>query len=190
MKKIVISGLVLATTLFGSSLEDRVSNLEHLVNILNNKVNVLEQKLQKTENEQQKIVKKQQNLVVNVSQSRVMSCGKIKIVGFDYKNVTIGLDKGYEFTFNIKNEYNKTITNINVMIGMVDDEDDTLVQEHLIKDDLNIAPNSVAVVKDSYVINDDLAVYLGETPKSKIKLDVKPLKIKFSDGTTVKCSRW
>jgi len=183
MKKLLLAGIVLSGSLFASSLEDRVNSLEK-------RVTQLEQKLNKTEQVQQKIVKKQENLVVNVAQTRTMSCAKIKIVGFDYQNTNIGLDKGYKFTFNIKNEYNKTITNLNVMIGMIDDEDNTLVQEHLIKDELNIKPKQTVRVIDTYIINDDLASYLGETPKSKIKLDVKPLKIKFSDGTTLKCSRW
>jgi len=183
MKKIVIAGLVLVSSVFASSLEDRVQSLEK-------RVQQLESRLNKTENVQQNIVKKQQTLVVNVAQTRVLSCGKVKVVGFDFSSTTIGLDKGYQFTFKIKNEYNKTIQNLNMMIGMIDNEDDTLVQEHLIKENLNIAPKTVAEVKDTYVINDDLAPYLAETPKDKIKLDVRPLKIKFTDGTTVKCSRW
>ena len=183
MKKLLLAGLVLSSSLFASSLEDRVNALEK-------RVAQLEQKLNKTEEVQQRIVKKQENLVVNVAQTRTMSCAKIKIVGFDYQNISIGLDKGYKLTFNIKNDYNKTITDLNVMIGMVDNEDDTLVQEHLIKDNLNIAPKQTITLTDTYVINDDLAAYLGDTPKSQIKLDVRPLKIKFSDGTTLKCSRW
>jgi len=183
MKKLLMVGLFLGSSLFASSLEDRVNALEKRVQQLENRLN-------KTETTQQNIVKKQKNLVVNVAQTRVMSCGKIKIVAFNYSNVDIGLDKGYKFTFDIKNDYNKTITNLNIMIGMIDNEDDTLVQEHLIKDNLNIAPKATKQLTDDYVINDDLASYLGETPKSQIKLDVKPLNIKFNDGTTIKCSRW
>jgi hypothetical protein len=183
MKKLLLAGIVLSSSLFATSLEDRVSALEK-------RVAQLEAKVDKTEKVQQKIVKKQEKLVVNVAQTRVMSCSKIKIVDFDYKNTTIGLDKGYKFTFNIKNDYNKTISKLDVMIGMIDNEDDTLVQEHLIKDNLHIAPKQTTIVNDKYIINDSLSEYLGKTPKSQIKLDVRPLKIKFSDGTTLKCSRW
>ena len=183
MKKILLASIVLVGSLFASSLEDRVSALEK-------RVAELEKKLNKTEQVQQKIVQKQEKIATNVSQTRVMSCGKIKVVGFDYKTTTIGLDKGYKFTFQIQNNYKKTITALNVMIGMVDNEDDTLVQEHLIKDKLNIAPSQTQTLTDTYVITDDLATYLADTPKSQIKLDVVPLKIRFSDGTTLKCSRW
>jgi len=182
MKKIVLAGLVLGSSLFATTLEDRV-------NILENKVQKLENRLNITEDVQEKIVKKQKKLVVNVAQTRRISCGNIKIVDFDFRNIMIGLDKGYAFDFNIKNDYNKTITKLNVMIGMSDDED-TLVQEHLIKDDLNIAPKQTVKLKDTYIINDDIANYLGETPKDKVKLDVVPLTIKFSDGTALKCSRF
>ena len=183
MKKLLIAGLVLSSSLFASSLEDRVSALEKRVQQLENRLN-------KTENVQEKIVKKQKNLVVNVAQTRVMSCAKIKIVAFDYQKENIGLDKGYKLTFDIKNEYNKTIQNLNIMIGLVDNENDTLVQEHLIKDNVNISPKQTKQIIDTYIINDDLSSYLGDTPKNKIKLDVVPLKIKFSDGTILKCSRW
>ena len=183
MKKLLLAGIILSSSLFASSLEDRVDSLEKRVQQLENRLN-------KTETTQQNIVKKQENLVVNVSQTRTMSCAKIKIVAFDYQNTYIGLDKGYKLSFDIKNEYNKTIKDLDVMIGMMDKEDDTLVQEHLIKDNVNILPKQTKTVVDTYTINDDLATYLGETPKSEIKLDVKPLKIKFSDGTSVKCNRW
>ena len=186
MKKLLlVAGIV--GSLFASTLEQRVEALEKRVTALENRLN-------QTENVQKTIVKKQQTIAktqkVLVSEPRIMTCGKVKIVGFNYKSEDVGLDKGYALTFNIKNEYNKTVKGVDIMIGMVDNDDDTLVKEHLIKDNLNIAPKNVEVVKDTYIITDDMGKYLATTPKNQIKLDVKPLKVVFSDGSKVKCDRW
>ena len=186
MKKLLlVAGIV--GSLFANTLAQRVDALEKRVTALENRLN-------KTENVQKTIVKKQDTITktqkVLVSEPRIMTCGKIKIVAFNYESKDFGLDKGYKLTFNVKNDYNKTVKGVDIIIGMTDSDDDTLVKEHLIKNNLNIAPKVTKAVTDNYIITDDLGKYLATTPKSEIKLDVKPLKITFTDGSKVKCDRW
>jgi len=195
MKKIILA-LLVVSGLFALTSDQKLDLILNKLGDINNKVDnidkrvdVLEKKVNKTEKTQKKIITQQTDISKNVEKSRVMSCGKLKIVSFDYKSATFGLDKGYNLYFKIKNNYKKSIAHLNLMIGFVDNEDTTLVQEHLIKD-TNIEPKTIASIKDTYIINDDLAKYLATTSKKNIHLDLKPLFIKFSDGSRVKCSRW
>jgi len=177
MNKILVVG-ILATGLLASSLEERVKILEQKVAKLEQVVFDL--------NKTQKVIQKTTKKTIQIANR----CNGIKIVDFDYKSIMIGLDKGYKLTFKIKNNYKATIRNLDVMISMIDNEDNTLIQEHLIKNGVNIHSNSIKVLRDKYVINDDLSAYLGKTSKKDIRLDVKPLSISLDNGETIKCNRW
>jgi len=175
MKKIFL-GVIFITSLFSMSIEEKVKLLEQRVSKLEQVVFDL--------NKTQKIIKK------NQSKKNVNKCNGIKIVDFDYKNIMIGLDKGYLLSFKIKNNYKNNIQNLNIIIDIIDKDDNTLVQEHLIKKNVNIKSQQLKTVTDRYVINDDLSIYLGKTSKKDIKLNVKPLSISLENGEIIKCNRW
>lgn len=180
MKRLFLIGII-TTGLFANSLEDRVKILEQ-------KVAKLEQVVYDL-NKTQKVIQKDTKKTLKIAKA-VNKCNGLKIVDFDYKSTTIGLDKGYILTFKIKNNYKSAIKNVDVMIGMIDNEDTTLVQEHLIKENVNIEPNKTKIVTDKYLINDDLSKYLAQTPKKDIRLNVQPLSIILKNGQIIKCNRW
>jgi len=167
----------------------KLNNIDNKVENINKRVNKLEKQVNQTKKIQKELFKKQQKISTDINKHSFLSCSKLKIVDFDYKKATFGLDKGYKLTFKIKNNYKKTITYINIMIAFKDKDDTTLIQEHLIKDVL-IPKNSIKEIKDDYIIVDDIANYLATTPKKDINLVVKPLYIEFKDGSKVKCNRW
>jgi len=196
MKKIILALFLAVSGLFALTTDqkfdlilNKLNNIDTKVNNIDKRVDKLEEKVNKTEKTQKDILNKQLSISKNVEKSQIISCGKIKILDFNYAPIKIGLDDGYKFNFTIQNNYSKTIKHLNMMIGFVDNEDNTLVQEHLIKD-TTIEPTKTKKITDTYVINDDMATYLATTPKKDIHLDIKPLYIKFSDGSRVKCSRW
>jgi outer membrane murein-binding lipoprotein Lpp len=206
MKKIilallVVSGLFALTTdqKFDlilnklNNIDTKVNKVDSKVNTLNKRVDTIEEKVNKTEEAQKKIEVKQQTIAKNVTEVKARSCDNIKVVDFDYKPTTIGLDKGYKLGFKLKNLYKKGVKAVNIMINFRDSDDNNLLAESLIKDKLNIKPGSTQNVTDLYdstVMGNDLAKYLATTPKKDIHLEVKPLYIKFSDGSVVRCSRW
>jgi len=173
MKKILLLTLFIFN-LFGLSLEDRVEQLEK-------RVGDLEQQLHKTQKTQSKIVENVEKGVI------VPKCDKLTIETYSYKLKDMGFYKGYDFSFNFKNGYKKEIQNFEVIIQFIDNDDVLLVQDDLIKNNVNIKFNQTKKITDSYLIDDDLASYLATTPKEKIKLKIKPLTIKFKDGTKLKC---
>jgi len=196
LKKLLLASLLMGSSLFALTTDqkfdlilNKLDGINTKVNKIETRVNKLEEKVNKTQKAQKEIEEKQSKISNKVESSMVVNCGKLKIVDFNYQYSTFGLEKGYKFTFKIKNNYKKAISHINSMIAFIDKDDETLVQEHLIKD-VNIAPNQATEVKDTYFINDDLAGYLATTPKKDIHLEVKPLFIKFNDGSIIRCSRW
>jgi len=195
MKKIILA-LLVVSGLFALTTDEKfnlilnkLDGINTKVNKIDTRVNSLEEKVNKTQKAQKKLITQQKTISKNVEKSQIVSCGKLKIVNFNYTPATFGLEKGYKLSFDIKNNYKKTISHLNMMIGFVDKDDETLVQEHLIKD-TNIASNKTANINDSYFINDDLGKYLATTSKKEIHLETRPLFIKFNDGSRVKCSRW
>jgi len=196
LKKLLLASLLVGSSLFALTTDqkfdlilNKLDGINTKVNKIDTRVNKLEEKVNKTEKAQKEIQSKQNSMSKVVKAVKEVSCRNLKIVDFNYQYSTFGLEKGYKLSFDMKNNYKKTITHINSMIAFVDKDDETLVQEHLIKD-VNIAPKQTSDVKDTYFINDDLAGYLATTSKKDIHLEVKPLFIKFSDGSKVKCSRW
>jgi len=175
MKKIFL-GMIFITGLFSMSIEEKVKLLEQRVSKLEQVVFDL--------NKTQNVIKKTQSKKV------INKCNGIKIIDFDYKNIMIGLDKGYLLSFKVKNNYSTEIQDIDVMISMIDNEDNTLIKEHLLKNGVSIKPNQIKIVNDKYIINDDLATYLGKTSKKDIILNVKPISITLSNGEIIKCNRW
>jgi outer membrane murein-binding lipoprotein Lpp len=175
------------------SIDTKVNNVNNKVNKLNKRVDTLEKKVNKTEEAQKKIEKKQKTIAKNVTEVKAKSCDNIKVIDFDYKAESRGLDEGFKLGFKLKNKYKKTIQNINMIINFRDSDDNNLLAESLIKNNLNIKPGDTKYVTDFYdvtVMGNELAKYLPETPKKDIHLEVKPLYIKFTDGSVVRCSRW
>jgi outer membrane murein-binding lipoprotein Lpp len=175
------------------SIDTKVNNVDNKVNKLNKRVNTLEKKVNKTEQSQKKIEVKQNNIAKNLTEVKTKSCDNIKIVDFDYKAITIGLDEGFKLGFKIKNKYKKTIKDINILVNFRDNNDNNLLAESLIKSNLNIKAGSTKYVTDLYdssVMGNELSKYLITTPKKDIHLEVKPLYIQFNDGSRVRCSRW
>jgi outer membrane murein-binding lipoprotein Lpp len=192
MKKVILA-LLVVSGLFALTSDqkfdlilNKLNNIDNKVNTLNKRVDTLEKKVNKTETVQKKIAK-------NVTETKAKSCDNIEIVDFDYKPVTIGLDEGFKLGFKIKNGYKKTVDNINIVINFRDSDDNNLLAESLIKNNLNIKSGAVKYVTDLYdstVMGNELAKYLPTTPKKDIHLEIKPLYIKFKDGSAVRCSRW
>ena len=205
MKKIilallVVSGLFALTTdeKFDlilnklNNIDTKVNKVDNKVNILNKRVDKIETKVNKTEEAQKKISIRQQVISKNVTKVKAKSCDNIKVVDFDYEPVSIGLDEGFKLGFKLKNKYKKTIKAVNILINFRDADDNNLLAESLIKNNLNIKPGSVKYVTDLYdpiLMNNELAKYLPTTPKKDIHLEVKPLYIKFTDGSVIRCSR-
>ena len=206
MKKIilallVVSGLFALTTdeKFDlilnklNNIDTKVNKVDNKVNILNKRVDKIETKVNKTEEAQKKISIRQQVISKNVTKVKAKSCDNIKVVDFDYEPVSIGLDEGFKLGFKLKNKYKKTIKAVNILINFRDADDNNLLAESLIKNNLDIKPGSVKYVTDLYdptLMNNELAKYLPTTPKKDIHLEVKPLYIKFTDGSVIRCSRW
>jgi hypothetical protein len=156
-------------------------------------VDTLEEKVNKTEEAQKKIEVKQKTIAKNVTEVKAKSCDNIKVIDFDYKEVNIGLDDGYKLGFKIKNDYKKTIENLDMIINFRDNDDNNLLADSLMKKNLDLKPGEVKHVTNLYnttVMENDLAKYLPKTPKKEIHLEVKPLYIKFKDGSVIRCSRW
>jgi outer membrane murein-binding lipoprotein Lpp len=199
MKKIILA-LLVVSGLFALTTDqkfdlilNKLNNIDTKVNTLNKRVDTIEKKVNKTEEDQKKIEIKQKTIAKNVIEVKSKSCDNMKIVDFDYEPTTIGLDKGFKLGFKIKNRYKKTIENINIIINFRDSNDNNLLTESLIKNNLDIKPGKVKYVTDLYdstVMENNLAQYLPTTPKKDIHLEVKPLYIKFKDGSVVRCSRW
>ena len=170
MKKILLASFV-AINLFGLTLEDRVKQLEK-------RVGELEKQLHITQKTQSKIV--EQGVMYP-------KCDKLKIENYSYKLKNFGFYKGYDLTFNFKNNYKKGIKKFDVIVKFIDSDDTLLLQDELIRKNLNLKPNQMEVIKDSYLIEDDLSPYLATTSKNQIKFEVKSLSIEFEDGTEIKC---
>jgi outer membrane murein-binding lipoprotein Lpp len=206
MKKIILA-LLLVSGLFAlttdqkfdlilnklNNIDTKVNKVDSKVNTLNKRVDKIEEKVNKTEQAQKKIEMKQQKIAKNVTEVKARSCDNIKVVDFNYKPASRGLDEGFKLGFKLQNKYKKTIKNINMIINFRDGDDNNLLDESLIKNNLNIKPNSTKYVTDFYdvtLMGNELAKYLPQTPKKDIHLEVKPLYIKFTDGSVVRCSRW
>ncbi len=157
---------ILISSLFASSLEERVSNLEKRVANL------------------EKQLKVQNNIIEN---NQITNCNKLKIVKFDYKYNNAGMIQSYVMSYTFKNNYKKPVEYIYVNIEISDNEDTVLLEDY-VKKSIIIKPNQSIKISTNYIFEDDsLAAYLKTTPKSKIHLTINPYLIKFSDNTTIKC---
>jgi len=157
-----------------------VSSRERVIQ-LEKRVGELEKQLHKTQTTQLTIVE-------NVKQGMITpQCNKLTIEKYLYKLKNMGFYKGYDFKFYVKNGYKKQIKSFDIIVQLIDNDDVLLVQDHLIKNNVNIEFNQTKEISDYYLIDDDLAPYLATTPKNQIKLKIKPLLIKFKDGTELKC---
>jgi len=173
MKKLLIAGIVLSSSLFATSLEDRVTALEKRVAKLEQKLNMVD-KTQKT-------IKK------DITNSTVLKCNKVKIVKYDYKYENNGLTQSYNFTYTIKNTYNKPIKYLYASISFIDNNHVKMVEDY-IKRSITIEPNQTVTVKTNYLIDEgSLGETLKDTPKQDVHVKFKPFEIDFADGQVLEC---
>jgi len=173
MKKLILAGLFLSS-LFGNSLEDRVKILEEKVSKLEKKLNIV--------NNNQKTLKR------NIVNNTALKCDKLKLVKYSYEYEDSGFIRSYNFKYTIKNEYDKPIKYIFASVGFIDNDEIKMLEDY-VKKTITIKPHQEKVVKTNYLIDDgSLSETLKDTPKEKMRTEFKIFKIKFSDGTILKCN--
>ena len=172
MKRIIIAGLLISG-LLGNSLEDRVKILEQRVTKLEQKLNIV--------NTTQNKIKK------NISQTTILKCNKLKFVHYSFDLDNNGFTKSYHFKYTLKNNYKKTIKYIYATIGFVEKKSESKLLEDYIKRDVVLSPNQSKVINTNYLIDDSLSEELSNTSKNNIRIDFEPIKIKFTDGSVLKC---
>jgi len=183
MKKILLFSL-LTTTIFASSLEDRVKVLEEKVNTLETQI----KQLTSLKKDVKKVKESQTNITKEIQKGIILRCDKLKLLTYNYRYDDAGLIKSYTFNYKLKNDYNKSIRYIYASIKFTDNEDSTLVEDY-IKKTILIKPSQEVNIKTNYLVDEgSLSEYLKDTPKKELKVEFKPFTIEFSDGQKLRCN--
>ena len=173
MKKLLLAGFVLTSSLFATSLEDRVNALEKRVNALEKKLNIVN--------------KKQKELKKDIVENSIPKCNKLKIKNYSFKYINNVLVKSYNFKYVLENDYNKTVKYVYARISYIDKDKVQMVEDY-IKKSIRIEPHQQVTIKTNYLIDEgSLSETLKDTPKKDIKIEFKPFEIDFEDGQTLKC---
>ncbi|NPA54757.1 MAG: hypothetical protein GXO40_00105 [Epsilonproteobacteria bacterium] len=187
MKKIISLALV-AGSLFGMSLEQRVSILEQQVAQLQQKLNMVNKSQQTLQSKLKVVNQSQQQLNKQIQQGVILRCDKLKLKDFSLKYHYGALINNYIFTYILQNNYKQPIKRVYAGVTFMDKDDTKLAQDYINKR-VFIAPHASASVQTRYIIdNDSMAEYLKDMKKSQIKVKFKPYMIEFRDGRKIECN--
>ena len=179
MKKLLLITSIISSV-FATSLEERVSNLEQ-------EVKILKEEIKKLTNSQKELKSFKTNVQKEIQKGVLLTCSKLKLIKFNYK-YNDGFYKTYDLFYTIKNGYKKDIKFLKAYVNIKDSEDDTLIEDY-IKRDINLKSNKTTTIKTNYTIDFEagLSQYLKGTPVNKLQINFKPSIIIFKDGTKIKC---
>jgi len=141
------------------------------------------ERLKKELKTQKKEIKKQE--IKTKEQLSLKDCRKIKVLSlkYKYKNEVIPY---YELTFELKNEYPKTIVRFDGNL-YAEDKDGVKILKDYVDRKVEIKPGEKIVIHKKHIINNELEKYLKDERPEDLKVYFVLTHASFKDGTDLSC---